>query len=207
MLWKCCTQYASKFGKLSSGHRPGKDKFSFQSPKMAMPKNAQTTTQLCSFHMPARSCSKSFKLGFKRTWTEKFSDVQAGFLKGRGTRDHIAKLHWNIEKARKFQKTIYFRFIDHAKAFDCVNQNKMWKILREVEYQTTLPVSWEICMQVKKQQLEWDMEQQTGSGLGKEYIKAVVLVLLLLDLHTGLSPAYLTYMQRISLKNTNLDDS
>jgi len=62
-------------------------------------------------------------------------------------------------------------------------------------------------MQVKKQQLEWDMEQQTGSRLGKEYIKAVVLVLLLLDLHTGLTPAYLTYMQRISLKNTKLDDS
>jgi len=64
---KCCTQYANKFGKLSSGHRPGKDKFSFQSPKMSMPKNAQSTIQLCSFHMPARSCSKSFKLGFKRT--------------------------------------------------------------------------------------------------------------------------------------------
>ena len=100
-------------------------------------------------------------------------DVQAGFRKGRGIRDHIANIHWIIKKAREFQKNIYFCFIDHAKAFDLwitANCGKFWK---RWEYQTTWPASWEICMQVRKQQLELDMEQQTGSKLGKECIKAV----------------------------------
>ena len=67
------------------------------------------------------------------------------------------------KKAREFQKNIYFCFIDYAKAFDCVDHNKLWKILKEMEYQTIWPTSWETCMQVRKQQLELDMEQQTGS--------------------------------------------
>ena len=90
-------------------------------------------------------------------------DVQAGFRKGRGTRDQIANIHWIIEKAREFQKNIYFCFIDYAKAFDCVDHNKLWKILKEMRLPGPLPASWEICMQVRKQQLELDMEQQTGS--------------------------------------------
>ena len=90
-------------------------------------------------------------------------DVQAGFRKGRGTRDQIANICWITEKAREFQKNIYFFFIDYAKAFDCVDHNKLWKILKETGYQTTWSASWEICMQFRKQQLELDMEQQTGS--------------------------------------------
>ena len=90
-------------------------------------------------------------------------DVQTGFTKGRGIRDQIANICWIIEKAREFQKNIYFCFIDYAKAFDCVDHNKLWKILKEMEYQTTWPASWANCLQVKKQQLELDMEQQTGS--------------------------------------------
>ena len=68
-----------------------------------------------------------------------------------------------MEKAREFQKNIYFCFIDYAKAFNCVGHNKLWKVLQKMGYQTTLPASQEICMQVRKQQLELDMEQQTGS--------------------------------------------
>ena len=90
-------------------------------------------------------------------------DVQAGFRKGRGTRDQIANIRWIIEKAREFQKNIYFCFIDYAKGFDCVDHYKLWKVLKAWEYQTTWPASWDICMQVRKQQLELDMEQQTGS--------------------------------------------
>ena len=90
-------------------------------------------------------------------------DVQGGFRKGRGTRDQIANICWIIKKVREFHKNIYFCFIDYAKAFDCVDHNKLWKILQEWEYQATWPASWEICMQVRKQQLELDMEQQTGS--------------------------------------------
>ena len=90
-------------------------------------------------------------------------DVQAGFRKVRGTRDQIANIHWIMEKAREFQKNIYFCFIDYAKAFDCVDHNKRGKFWKRWEYQTTWPASWVICMQVRKQQLELDMEQQTGS--------------------------------------------
>ena len=90
-------------------------------------------------------------------------DVQAGFTKGKGTRDQIANICWIIQKAKEFQKNIYFCFTDYAKAFDCVDHNKLWKILKEMEYQTTWPASWETCMQVRKQQLELDMEQQTDS--------------------------------------------
>ena len=98
-------------------------------------------------------------------------DVQAGFRKGRGTRDQIANICWIMEKAREFQKNICFCFIDYAKVFDCVDHNILWKILKEMGISDRL--TWEICMQVKKQRLELDMEQQTGSKLGKEYIKVV----------------------------------
>ena len=90
-------------------------------------------------------------------------DVQARFRKGRGTRDQMPNICWIIEEAKEFQKNIYFSFTEYTKAFDFVDHNKLWKILKEMEYQTTLPASWEICVQVRKQQLELDMEQQTGS--------------------------------------------
>ena len=77
-------------------------------------------------------------------------DVQVGLRIGRGTRDQIASICWIIEKAREFQKNIYFCFIDYAKAFDYVDHNKLWKILKRWEYHTTLPASWEIYIQVKK---------------------------------------------------------
>ena len=89
-----------------------------------------------------------------------------------------------LSKKQEFQKNIYFCFIDYAKAFDCVNHINCGKFLKRWKYQATLPVSWEICMQVKKQQLQLDMEQQTGSKSGKEYIKAVYC-----------HPVYLTYLE------------
>ena len=88
------------------------------------------------------------------------------FRKGRGTRNRIANICCIIDKAREFQKDIYICFIDYAKAFDSVDHNKLWKIRKEMKirkYQTTLPASWETCMQIRKQQLELDMEQQTSS--------------------------------------------
>ena len=90
-------------------------------------------------------------------------DVETEFRKGRGTRDQIANISWIIEKAKEFQKNVYFCIIDYAKAVDCVDHNKLWKILKEMEISTTIPDSWEIYMQVMKQQLEPDMEQWTGS--------------------------------------------
>ena len=111
-------------------------------------------------------------------------DVQAGFRKGRGTRDQIANICWITEKAKEFQKNIYFCFIDDAKAFYYVDHNKLWNILKVLGIPDYLTCLRETCMQVRKQELELDMEQQTGSKLGKEYIKAVYF-----------HPAYLTNMQ------------
>ena len=113
-------------------------------------------------------------------------EFQAGFVKGRGTRDQIANICRIIKKARQFQKHIYFCFIDYAKAFDCLNHNKLWKILQEVGMSDHLSASWEICMRVKKQPLELDMKQRTGSKLQKKVKTAYCL------------PAYITSMQSTS---------
>ena len=134
--------------------------------------------------MVARLCSRSFKLGFSSMWTENFQ-IQAGFWGGRGsTRDQTANICWIMEKTRGFQKNIHF----------CCTMLKLLcgpqqsgKFLKRWEYQTTVPASRETCMQIKKQQLESDMEQATGSKLGKEYNKVVYC-----------HPVYLTYMQSIS---------
>ena len=110
-------------------------------------------------------------------------DVQAGFRKGRGTRDQIANVRWIMEKSRGFQKTSISALLTMPKPLTVwitIHCGKFWK---RWEYQTTWHASWEICMQVRKQQLELDMEQQTGSKSGKECIKAVCC-----------HPAYITYM-------------
>ena len=106
-------------------------------------------------------------------------DVQAGFRKGRGTRDQIANIRCIMEKTRVFQKNIYFCFIDYAKAFDYVDHKKLWKILKEMGITDHLTCLLRNLYAVKKQQLELDMEQWTGSKLGKEYIKALYFDLLI----------------------------
>ena len=111
-------------------------------------------------------------------------DVQTGFRKGRGTRDQIANICWIMDKAREFQKNIYFYFIDYAKAFDCVDHNKLWKILKEMGIPGYLT-----CL-LRNLQAGQEATVRTGHGttdwfqIGKEYVKAVYC-----------HPAYLTYMQ------------
>ena len=95
-------------------------------------------------------------------------DVQAGFRKCRGTRDQIANIHWIIKKTTEFQKNIYFCLLTTPKPLTVWITTNWQTFFKRREYQTTLPASWEIGMQVKKQQLELDMEQQTGSKSGKE---------------------------------------
>ena len=102
---------------------------------------------------------KILQVRLQQYMNHELPEVNAGWSK---TRDQIANIHWIIRKAREFQKNIYFCFIDYANAFDCVDHN-CGKFFRRWEYQISLPASSEICMQVKKQQLELDMEQQTGS--------------------------------------------
>ena len=121
----------ANFGKLSSGHRTGKGQFSFQSQRKAMPKNAQTTTQLHSSHV-SKVMLKILQARLQQYMNGELPDVQAGFRKGRGIRDQIANIHWIIEKARAFQKNICFCFTDNAKAFDCVDHNKLWEILQDM---------------------------------------------------------------------------
>ena len=95
-----------------------------------MPKNAQTTTQLHSSHTLVVML-KILQARLQQYVNRELPDVQAGFRKGRGTRDQIVNIRWIMEKAREFQKNIYFCFIDYAKAFDCVDHKKLWKILKE----------------------------------------------------------------------------
>ena len=124
---------------------------------------------------------------FQRYVNREFSNVQAGFRKGRGARDKIANIRWIIEKAREFQKNIYFGFIDYAKAFDCVDHNKPWKILKEMGIPDHLICLLRNLYAGQEATVRTDMEQRTGSRLGKEYIKALYFL-----------PAYLTYMQSTS---------
>ena len=109
---------------------------------------------------------KILQVSLQQYVNHELPDVQAGFRKGRGTRDQIANIHWIMEKAREFQKNIYFCFIDYAlltqplTVWITINCGQFWK---RWEYQTTWPAFWETYMQVRKKQLELDMEHQTGS--------------------------------------------
>ena len=163
MLLKCCTQYVSKFGKHSSGPRTGKGQFSFPSQRRAVPKNFQIIAQLQSFHVLAKLCSKSLKLGFSGIWTENFQMYKLGLEKAEEPEIQLPTLAGSQTKQRNSRKNIYFCFIDYAKAFECVNHNKLWKILKKTGIPDHLTCLLRTCMQVRKQQLELDMEQQTGS--------------------------------------------
>ena len=116
--------------KMQQWPRDWKGQFSFQSQRKAMPKNAQTTAQFHSSHMLVML--EILQVRLQQYMNHELADVQAGFRKGRGTSDQIANICWIIEKAREFQENIYFCFIDFAKAFDCVNHDKLWKILKEM---------------------------------------------------------------------------
>ena len=127
----CCTQYANKFGKLSSGHTTGMVNF-HPIPKKDNAKESSNyhTTPLISH--ASKVMLKILQARLQQYMNHELPDVQAGFRKGRGARDQIPNIRWIIEKAREFQKNIYFFFIDYAKVFDCVDHSKLWKILQEM---------------------------------------------------------------------------
>ena len=122
---KCCTHYASTFGKLSSGHRTGKGQFSFQSQRKASAKECSNYCTITLISHASKIMLKSLQARLQQYVNRELPDVQAGFRKGRGTRDQVAKICWIIEKAREFQKNIYFCFIDYTEAFDYVDHNKL----------------------------------------------------------------------------------
>ena len=148
--------------------------------------NAKECSHYCTIALISHTSKVLLKLQDRLQQYVNSEFALAGFSKGRGTRDPIANICWIIEKVREFQKNIYFSFIDYTKASDCVDHNKRWKFLKEMGIRDHLT-----CLlrnlYTGQEQLELDMEQQTGSKSGKEYIKAVYC-----------HPAYLTYMKSAS---------
>ena len=141
------------------------EKVSFHSnPKKG---NAKECSDYCTIVLISHTSKVMLKIlqaRLQQYMIHELPDVQAGFRKSRGTRDQIANIHWMDHwKSKRVPEKYLFLLYWLCKAFDCVHHNKLWKILKEWEYQTTWPASWEICMQVKKPQLELDMEQQIGS--------------------------------------------
>ena len=130
MLWKCCTQYVSKFRKLSSGHNWKRSVF-IPIPKKGNAKECSNYCTIAVISHTSKIMLKIFQARLQQYMTQELPDVQAGFRKGRGTRDRIAN-NWIIEKAREFQKNVYFCFIDYAKALNCMDHNKLWKILKQM---------------------------------------------------------------------------
>ena len=159
----CCTQYVSKFGKLSSGLRTRKRPFSFQSQRKAMPKSAQTTTQLPSSHTLVKRCSKFSKPGFSNTWTVSFQIFKLVLEEAEEPEIKLLTSFGSSNKQESARKTSISALLTIPKPLTVwvtINCGKFWK---KWEYQTTWPASWEIYIQVRKQQLELDMKQQTGS--------------------------------------------
>ena len=163
MLCKCCSQYASKFGKLCRSLRTGKDQFSSQSQRKVIPKNVQTTVQLQSSHTLVKQSSKFFKPGFSDMWTMNFQMFKLVLDKAEEPEIKLPTSARSSKKQESSRKTSISAFLTMPKPLTVwitIICGKFWK---RWEYQITWPVSWETCMQVKKQQLELDMEQQTGS--------------------------------------------
>ena len=159
MLWKGCNQYISKFGKLSSGHRTGKGQFSFQSQRRAMPKNAETTTQLHSSHMLVKWCSKISKPGFSNTWTMNFQMFKLVLGKAEEPEIKMQTSAGSLKKQKSSRKTSNSALLTMPKPLTVWITTNCGKYLKGWEYQTTWPASWETCMEARKQQLELDMEQ------------------------------------------------
>ena len=176
MLWKCCTQYASKFGKLRSFHRTGKGQFSFQSQRKAM------TKSLISY--ASKVMLKFSKPGFNSTWTVNFQMFKLDLEKAEEPEIKLPTSAGSSKKQESSRKTSTSALFTMPKPLTVWIITNCGKFLKRKEFQNIWPASWEICMQVKKQQLELDMEQNIGSKSGKEYVTAVYY-----------HPAYLTYMQ------------
>ena len=140
MMSKCCTQYASKFGKQQW---PQDWKRSVFTPilKKGNAKECSNYHKIVLISHVSKVIFKILQARRQQYMNRELPDVQARFRKGTGTRDQIAIIHWVREKAREFQKNIYFCLIDYAKAFDCVFHKNDGKILKRWEYQTTLPAS------------------------------------------------------------------
>ena len=179
MLLKCRTQYVSKFGKLSSGHRTRKRSVCIPIPKKGNAKECSNYHTTALISDTRKVMLKILQARLQQYVNHELSDVQAGFRKGRRTRDQIANICWIIGKAREFQKNIYFSFIDYDKAFDCVDTTNCGKFFKRWEYQTTWPDCWDICMQVKKQQLELTWNNRLVPNRERSMSRLYIVILLI----------------------------
>ena len=160
MLWKCCTQYASKFGKLSSGHRTGKVSF-HSNPKERQCKECANYHTITLISHANKVMLKVLQARLQQYMNGELPDIQAGFQKAEEP-IKLPTFAGSSKKQESSRRTSISAFW-LCKAFDSVDHNKLWRSLKGWVYQTIWPASWEICIQVRKQQLELDMEQQTGS--------------------------------------------
>ena len=162
MLWKCCTQYASKCGKLSSGHRTGKGQFSFQSQERQCQRMLKQLHNCTHLPLLVKQCLKFSKPSFSNTWIMNLQIFKMVLEKAEELEIKLSTSAGSSEK-QEFQRNIYFCFTDYAKPLTVwitINCGKFWE---RWEYQTTCLASWEICMQLRKQQIELDLDQQTWS--------------------------------------------
>ena len=132
MLLKCYIQYASKYRKLSHWPQDWERSEFIAIPKKGTAKECSNYRTIAFISHASKVMLKILQARLQQYMNCEIPDVQAGFRKGRGTRDQISNICWIIEKARGFQKNIYFCFIDYTKAFDCGDHNKLWKILKEM---------------------------------------------------------------------------
>ena len=200
MLWKCCTQYASTFGKLSSSHRTGEGQFSFQSQRKTMLKNVQTTSQLHSSHnwshMLAKECPKFSKPGFNSTWTVNFQMFKLDLEKAEEAEIKLPTSTWSLKKQESSRKNIYFCFIDYTKAFDCVDHYKLWKILQKMGIPDDLT-----CL-LRNLYAGQEATVRTGHGttdwfqMGKEVRQACIL-----------SPCLFNLYAEYIMRNAGLDEA
>ena len=182
--WKCCTQYASKFGKLSSGHKTGKGQFSFQSQRKAMPKNAQITAKLHSSHMLISKLHASHKVMLKifqarlnSMWTMKFQMFKLDLKKAEEPDIKLPTSSGSSKKQESSRKTSISALLTMPKPL-CESQQTVEKFLKRWEHQTTLLASWEICMQVKKQQLNWIWNKGLFPNRGRSTPRLYIVTLL-----------------------------
>ena len=150
MLWKCYIEYANTFGKLSSGHRTGKSQFSFQSQRKGNVKECSNYRTTALISHASKVLLKILQARLQQYMNREIPDIQAGFRKGKGTRDQIANICWIIEKVRLPEKHLFLLYWLCQSLWLWITTN-CGKFFKRWEYQTTWSASWEICMQVRKQ--------------------------------------------------------
>ena len=178
MLCKCCTQNTSKFGKLSSGHRTGKGVFITISKKDNTKEFSKYSTNALT-SQASKVMLKILLARFNSAWTVNFQMFKVDFKKAEEPEIKLPASVGSPKKQESFRKTSTSASLIMPKPLTVWITTNCGKFFKRWEYQTTWPASWEICMQVRKQQLELAMEQQTGSNLGKEYVRMYIVTRLI----------------------------